>query len=73
MIALWAQLSSEQRALIALAVLCDGQDAAIHLGIDSQHGERLAAAALEACMLEPEARAAVMGSELRKALEEMSR
>ena len=64
-------LSASERALVAIAVLIDGADAATYLEFDEAIGSKLKAAALELSRLELDARLPFVGTVLRIALEEL--
>jgi len=66
----WRSLSARDRALVAVAVLVDGNDSQRYLGYDGEKGEQLKRAAEELCSLEVDARVAFVGTALRLALEE---
>jgi len=66
----WRALSPKDRALVAVAVLVDGNDSKIYLESDSEKAEQLTLAAEELCKLEIDARVAFVGTVLRLALEE---
>ena len=63
-------LSARLRALVAVAVLLDGREAAAYLELDASHGEALKRAAIELSALEPDLRMPFLGTALRSALEE---
>lgn len=65
------QLPARERALVAVAVLMDGNDAVSYLEPDARNGENLKAAAQELAQLEPEMRMPFVGTMLRLALEEL--
>ena len=64
-------LSSEKRALVAIAVLLDGHEALSYLGSDSILGNSLQRAADELATLEPEFRMPLAGTLLREAITEL--
>lgn len=64
-------LSPEQRALVAVAVLIDGNDAALYLASDDRSGTALRAAAEELAQLELALRLPFAGTQLRLALDEL--
>jgi hypothetical protein len=64
------ELNNHDRALVAVAVLLDGIDAASYLELDSDKGAALRAAAMELAKLEPDMRMPFVGTMLRLALEE---
>lgn len=63
-------LSSRDRALVAVAVLVDGNEAATYLACDAKQGEEFKGAAQELCQLDMDARLAFVGTVLRLALDE---
>lgn len=67
---MWRSLSPRERALVAVAVLVDGNDSKIYLECDADKSEELKRAAEELCSLEVDARLAFVGTALRLALEE---
>ena len=64
-------LNPELRALVAVAVLLDGQDGAKYLENDSVHGKNLMKAAEELAKLNIEVRMPLAGSLLRAAVKEL--
>lgn len=66
-------LSPRMRALVAVAVLLDGREAALFLENDQQNGETLKRAALDLAAAEPELRMPFAGTMLRHALDEIDR
>lgn len=66
----WEQLSTDDKALVAIAVLLDGSDAALYLENDGSNGATLAAAATALAELEPDARMPLLGTLLRMAIGE---
>jgi hypothetical protein len=64
-------LLAHERALVAIAVLLDGRDAATFLGIDSDKGDLLQLAAEELTQYPPELRMPYVGTLLRTALREL--
>ncbi len=64
-----AQLTQHEQALVAVAILIDGNDAAAVLAIDSTRGEQLKAAAQELGAMEIDTRLPFIGTLLRRALE----
>ena len=64
-------LSPKQRAIVAIAVLLDGREAAVYLKNDAVNGETLQKAALDLAGQAPDLRMVFFGSALRKALSEM--
>lgn len=69
-LATFRSLNARDRALVAVAVLVDGNDSRIYLDFDSTKSEELKRAAGELCALEVDARVAFVGTVLRLALEE---
>lgn len=63
-------LSARDRALVAVAVLIDGNDGSMYLDFDVEKSEELKRAVGELCALEVDARVAFVGTVLRLALEE---
>jgi hypothetical protein len=63
-------LSPAERALVAVAILIDGSDAAVYLGFDEQRGDALKAAARELAAIEFDVRLPFVGTLLRMSLEE---
>ena len=63
-------LSAEDRALVAVAVLLDGVDAAQYLEIDSRNGTALQRAASDLASLALDVRVPYVGTLLRLALGE---
>jgi hypothetical protein len=63
--------STRFRALLAVAVLLDGREAAAHLELDATHGEALKKAALDLAAMETDLRMPLLGTTLRAALDEM--
>ena len=61
-------LSAHDRALVAIAVLLDGNDAATHLRFDKENGENLERAAEELSRDELEMRLPFIGTLYREAL-----
>lgn len=64
-------ISPLDRALVAIAVLLDGREAAAYLEADALHGVSLKRAALDLAALEPELRMPLAGTFLRSALQEL--
>jgi len=64
-------LAARQRALVAVAVLLDGREAAVYLKNDAVNGEGLQKAALDLASQPPELRMPFVGTVLRNALSEM--
>lgn len=65
------ELAPREKALVAVAVLLDGHEAAGYLAADRVNGGDLQAAAKKLAGLEPELRMPFVGSSLRSALQEM--
>lgn len=59
------------RALVAIAVLLDGREAATYLEADVAHGASLKRASLDLAALDPELRMTLAGTLLRTALNEL--
>jgi len=66
-------LPARQRALVAVAVLLDGREAAVYLKNDVVNGAGLHRAALELAGQAPELRMPYVGTMLRMAVEELER
>jgi len=66
----WGQLSSREQALVAVAVLIDGTEAAGVLSMDAQRGEILKTTAATFGELELDARLPFLGTLLRRSIEE---
>ncbi len=66
----FAKLAPRDRAIVALAVLLDGADAAEYVQIDKTRGSELRAAAEELLSMELDVRLPYAGTMLRLALEE---
>jgi len=64
----FAALSDEMRALVAMAVLCDGSDAPDIVVLDRKQGNELAEAALELLAFDADVRLSIVATELRDAL-----
>ncbi|MGI6524310.1 MAG: hypothetical protein ACOX2O_03315 [Bdellovibrionota bacterium] len=64
-------LPAKQRALVAVAVLLDGREAAVYLKSDTVNGEVLQKAALDLAAQSPELRMVFIGTALRAALSEL--
>ena len=64
-------LSAHHRALVAIAVLLDGREAAAYLQNDAVNGEVLQKAALDLASQPPELRMIYVGTALRVALGEL--
>ena len=64
-------MSAHQRALVGMAVLLDGREAAAYLKIDSVNGDILQEAALDIAGQDLEIRMAFLGTALRAALNEL--
>lgn len=69
----YRKLNSHYRALVAMAVLLDGNEAATVLGLDSADGEMLRQAADELTRDELEVRLPFIGTLYREALAELGR
>jgi hypothetical protein len=67
----WRSLDPRDRALVAVAVLIDGNDAATFLECDAEKADQLRRAADELSALEIDARLAFVGTALRLALGEV--
>jgi len=65
----WSQLTPREQALVAVAVLIDGAEAANILGLDAQRADLYKACALELSGYELDARLPYVGTLLRRALE----
>lgn len=65
-------LSAHHRALVAVAVLLDGHEAAMFLGDDQEHGVLLGEVAKEIASLKPIFRNFISAHYLRNALEDLS-
>lgn len=68
----WEKLSSEDKALVAIAVLLDGSDAPLYLSNDGTNGALLAGAAGSLAELDPDTRMPLLGTLLRMAIGERS-
>lgn len=64
------ELTREERALVAVAVLLDGMDAGLYLEPDSRKGALLKQAATQLSQLQLDLRMPFVGTMLRLALEE---
>ena len=64
-------LSSQHRALVAVAVLLDGREAMMYLENDAENGQALKKAAHELSSQDSDFRMPYAGSALRRALEEL--
>lgn len=64
-------LSAEFRALVAVAVLLDGREAATYLEMDATHGVALRRASLDLAGADADLRMSFTGTQLRKALAEL--
>ena len=69
-LAKFRSLQAQDRALVAVAVLVDGNEAATYLECDAKTGDILREAAQELCRLDMDARLAFVGTSLRLALQE---
>lgn len=65
-------LDARERALVAIAVLLDGREAATFLENDAQQGEALQRAALDVAEQNHDVRMPYLGTMLRMALRELS-
>lgn len=65
-------LGTRERALVAIAVLLDGHDAAEYLGSDRDRSVALSRAAKDLAELSPELRMPLIGTLLRLAVEGLS-
>lgn len=66
-------LSAHERALVAVAVLLDGREAAVYLENDAQHGMALERAAADLASLDVDLRMPYAGTMLRAALQEIEK
>jgi hypothetical protein len=66
------KLGARQRAMVAIAVLLDGFEAASYLESDSEKSDELQSAAMALSNLAPEVRMPLAGSLLRTAIEELT-
>jgi len=66
-------LPAEKRALLAIAVLLDGREAAVYLKNDAVNGVGLHRSALDLATQPPALRMPFVGTMLRMAIEEMER
>lgn len=64
-------LSAKHRALVAMAVLLDGHEAAVYLENDAESGEALQKAAHDLASMAPELRMPLLGTLLRAAVAEL--
>jgi len=64
-------LAPHQRALVAIAVLLDGHEAAEYLQNDSVHGNSLARSSEELAKIENKLRLPLLGTFLRAAVDEI--
>jgi len=64
-------LAAKQRALVAMAVLLDGREAAVYLKNDVVNGDTLQKTALDLASQPPELRMIFLGTALRSALAEL--
>lgn len=64
-------LSAHHRAIVAIAVLLDGREAAAYLENDVVNGSALSAAATDISSLAPEIRMPFVGTLLRETLREL--
>lgn len=65
-------LALRERALVAIAVLLDGHDAADYLACDKERQQALTRAARDLVELSPELRLPLLGTFLREALSSMT-
>ena len=65
------KLTLRERALVSVGVLLDGYDASEYLSADKERQTALSKAAQDLANLPPELRMPLMGSLLRKTLEEL--
>ncbi|MDD2941460.1 MAG: hypothetical protein PHC51_00695 [bacterium] len=68
---LLSELSSAERAMVAVAVLLDGHDAVSFLGNDTVRGEALKKAAKSLVALAPDLRLPFVGTILRNASKDL--
>ena len=66
-------LSDHNRALVAIAVLLDGNEAGMYFEMDAVNSAGLKRAALELAALSPELRMPLAGTMIREALEKEPR
>ena len=64
-------LGLKERALVAVAVMLDGHDAADYLAADKHHQLALTRAARDLAGISPDLRMPLLGSLLRRTLEEL--
>ena len=64
-------LASRERAIVSLAVLLDGHDAGDYLESDKERSAALSRAAKDLAELAPELRMPLVGSLLRRAVQEI--
>jgi hypothetical protein len=69
---MFRSLTASERALVAVAVLIDGNDAGVYLEYDEQRGPQLKAAAQELARIELDTRLPYVGTMLRMALDELA-
>ena len=67
----YRKLTLHEKALVAVGVLLDGYDAVEYLANDKERQGALSKAAQDLASLAPDLRIPLMGSLLRKALEEL--
>ena len=67
----YRSLAVKDRALVAVAVLLDGHDAADYLSSDKEHQLALSRAAKDLAEVAPDLRMPLLGSLLRRTLDEM--
>ena len=65
-------LGTREKALVAVAVLLDGHDAADFLGCDKERHTALSRAAKDLAELVPELRMPLVGTLLRSAIQELN-
>ncbi len=66
-------LATKERALVAVAVLLDGHDAADYLACDKERQQALTRAARDLVDLSPELRLPLLGTFLREALRNLEK
>jgi len=64
-------LSDREQAVVAVAVLLDGHDAEFYLSSDRERASALSKAASDLAALEPELRMPLLGTFLRRALQNL--
>jgi hypothetical protein len=65
-------LSAREQGIVAIAVLLDGYDAAQYLASDKERGNALTRAAKDLAALSPDLRMPLLGTLLRRAVEDVS-